>query len=324
MSSSDGGCGVTFACQAAGDTCASAADCTASDAGGPVCSYVTDHHECAPLRICGTGRPFLVGGAARVAALSSTASWASSLAPEPGELDAEARAAALAHWTHVALMEHASIAAFARFTLDLMSLGAPPSLVLASQQAIADETAHAQDAFALASAYAGRAVGPGALDLAGALERRSPLEIVHTTILEGCIGETVAAVEAAEGLAHATDGAVRKALARVQEDETRHAELAWRFLQWVLEEGPEHLRGATVHELARVVRCEVEHGGQPDDASPEGDGDAVPGHGVLGAATRRELRRRVLRDVIAPCADALIGAYRMRAAPSHAPLEAVA
>jgi hypothetical protein len=300
---------MTFGCQAPADTCKSAADCTTV---GDRCSYVTDHHECTPIHPCGTGRPFLVGGAARVAALSPTASWASSLTPETGGLDDEARALVLAHWTHVALMEHASIAAFARFALDLMSLGAPPALVLECQSAMVDETAHARDAFALASAYAGAAVGPGALDLVGAVERRTALEIVRTTILEGCIGETVAAVEAAEALAHATDAAVRATLMRVREDETRHAALAWRFLRWVLEDGPRELREAAARELESVVGWELAHEGREERGGPDPTNVTAREHGVLQVATRRELRRRVIRDVIAPCADALVASFRVR------------
>ena len=65
-------------------------------------------------------------------------------------------------------MEHASVAAFARFTLHLMSLGAPAALVERSNAALADETLHAKLAFAIASGYAGRAIGPGPLAIDGA------------------------------------------------------------------------------------------------------------------------------------------------------------
>jgi hypothetical protein len=41
------------------------------------------------------------------------------------------------HWTEVALMAHASIAAFARFSLDALSLGAPPELLDAAHAACA-------------------------------------------------------------------------------------------------------------------------------------------------------------------------------------------
>jgi hypothetical protein len=49
-------------------------------------------------------------------------------------------------------MEHASVAAFARFTLDLLALGAPADLVQSAQQALGDEIAHAELCFGLAGA----------------------------------------------------------------------------------------------------------------------------------------------------------------------------
>jgi hypothetical protein len=203
-------------------------------------------------------------------------------------------------------MEHASIAAFARFGLELLSLGAPPSLVAQSTAAMADEDGHARDAFALASAYSGAPVGPGELDVAAALERRTPFDIVRDAILEGCIGETVAAVEAAEALAHATDGAVRAALERVVVEETRHAELAFRFVQWVLESGTPELRAFAASELVGAATREIaaEHGARRRiSSSPSA---AVRGHGFLGERARREIRRRVLGSVVLPCARALV------------------
>jgi hypothetical protein len=210
----DPGCGGTaFACQTAGDTCTGGGDCASG-----YCSLVDGAHHCENTT-CAIGRPFLILGEARLAGTTASPAWASALDPCCDGLDAETRATLGARWTEIALMEHASIAAFARFALELLSLGAPPELVTRTHRAMADETAHARDAFGLAAAYLGRPVGPGKLDTRSALEGRSPVEIVRTAILEGCIGETVAAVEAAEALAHATDPVVRRVLARVTQDE---------------------------------------------------------------------------------------------------------
>jgi hypothetical protein len=306
ITSGDGFCGETFACQTAQDTCLTDADCTTDM---PLCAYVTDHHECAPRRPCGTGRPFLVGGEARVANVTTTDTWRSDLRPQLAGLEVAARERLAEAWTDVALMEHASIAAFARFTLELLSLGAPPALVLEAQTALLDETIHARDAFALASAYAGRGIGPGPLDVGLALGSRSPLDVVRTAILEGCIGETVAAVEATEALAHATDLAVRTALARVATDEARHAELAWRFVKWALESGPESLRDETARALASIVDSETHSRQEAARNAPHAALDAiVVGHGVLDGERRAELGRRIMLDVIQPCARALLAA----------------
>jgi hypothetical protein len=51
----------------------------------------------------------------------------------------------LAHiWIETALGEHASVAAFARFVLHLLSLGTPPDLLLDAIQAMEDEVHHAR------------------------------------------------------------------------------------------------------------------------------------------------------------------------------------
>jgi hypothetical protein len=312
-----------FACQTKDDTCASNSDCAGpcADGGciGQMCSYVaavTDGgpdagqhgtHQCTPMRPCATGRPFLVGGAARTAGVSARHDWNSSLIPCLDDLDDEDRAALAVHYTDVALMEHASIAAFARFALELLALGAPPELLVDTHSAMADETVHARDAFALASAYAGRPIGPGALDVDRALTERERADVVRTAILEGCIGETVAAVEAAEALSHATDPAVRAALERVVRDETRHAELAWRFVKWVLDTNPQGLRDAAFEALSNIVTLEIADSarGAETRRAPRA---TLLAHGAIDAATRFELRRRVLRDVVEPCARALADA----------------
>ena len=295
------GCpGVAFACQNAADTCASDADCT----GGAQCSLQGSPRRCTPMS-CTVGRPFLVGGAAMLANAVRREDWTSALVPGVTALEVGAREKLARHWTDIALMEHASIAAFARFALEAISLGAPPELLALTHAAMADETVHARDAFALASGYAGRPIGPGALAIDRALTARSARDVLETTILEGCIGETVAAVEGAEALAHATDPAVREALARVTVDETRHAELAWRFVRWALENGDRALSAETARLLVELTETE----GPPTDEASDGgaiDDEVLRAHGMLGPDERCEIRRRVLRDIVQPCARSLV------------------
>jgi hypothetical protein len=300
ITSSDGGCGYTFACQTPKDTCATSADCDVSS----MCAFVVDHHECAPHRPCSTGRPFLVGGSARVAPVVNDRAWKSSLAPCMDELDPAARAVLVAHWTQIALMEHASIAAFARFALELLSLGAPPELLSQTHRALADETTHARDAFALASAYAGEAIGPGPLSMQGAMDSRSFDEIVETAVLEGCIGETVAALEASEALAFATDESVRAALSRVVEDEARHAELAYRFVRWALEVSPKAKRAALRGRILGLLDAGLNDA--RDGVTRDTDAPLLARHGLLPSHTRTLIRARALSEVVAPCLVALL------------------
>ena len=307
-SAAEGTCGASaFACQTPQDQCASASDC-AADQGCDV-HPATKAWQCVSRACPVIGRPFLVEGEARRASAERRADWHAALpaADEVLELvsNDEFRGTIASGWLQQALMEHASVAAFARFSLQLLSLGAPAELVLAAAQAQADEIGHARDCFALARRYSAGDLGPGPLPLAGALAELDLRSIVLGTIAEGCIGETVAALEAAEACAHCTDPAARAVLERIAEDETRHAQLAWRFVAWALETGPAHVQGevraAFARELASVPPA------APSSSELE---RRLLQHGLMSAALRAELRERVLREVIAPCADALLAGAR--------------
>jgi hypothetical protein len=71
-------------------------------------------------------------------------------------VDDVARSALAARWRENGRTEHASVAAFARLTLDLMALGAPAALLAAAQRDAADEVRHTELCFSLARAIDGR------------------------------------------------------------------------------------------------------------------------------------------------------------------------
>ncbi|MFZ5897429.1 MAG: hypothetical protein ACOY0T_40625 [Myxococcota bacterium] len=79
------------------------------------------------------------------------------VATSPSEL----RNALSDEWARAACFEHASIASFNRFSLELLALGAPGDLVERANRAALDEVRHARLCFALASVYAGDDFGPG-------------------------------------------------------------------------------------------------------------------------------------------------------------------
>jgi hypothetical protein len=151
--------------------------------------------------------------------------------------------------------------------------------------------------------------------MTGALDATDLDTIVLGTIAEGCIGETVAAIEAAEALQHCTHDATRAVLARIAEDETRHAELAWRFVAWALEVGPASLRDRARAAFAEAARTDA------PTAPPSWRDLQLAQHGLIAPSLRHELRRRVLHDVIAPCAHALIDGTPP--APQRAPASGV-
>lgn len=265
------------------------------------CCYEVTYEACGAA-----GRPFLVEGRARVASRArGRSSWMESALPAPdlAGLSPDERALLAAAWTRDGLLEHASIASFGRFALELLAVGAPADLVARAHEAALDEVRHARLAFALASAYAGEPLGPGVFPFAGGnLAVSADLaDVAARAVREGCIGETLASLVAAEQAARATDPAVREALAAIAEDEARHAELAWRAVAWALRSGDaavaRAVRAAFVEALAAGASFEVQVGGA----------GALEAHGRPETAVLRASMARALDEVVRPAAEALLG-----------------
>lgn len=205
-------------------------------------------------------------------------------------------------WTRAAQMEHASIASFDRFCLQLLALGAPPSLIEQAHRAAIDEVRHAQLSFAVASVYAGQALGPGPLVLsAQAFSDFSVPFVLRSAVEEGCVGETLAAAEAEAASEHAGHPALRQALFVIANDEAEHAALAYRFAAWAL--------GAFGSEGRRVIEggfdAAVSHA---ETWLPKSDDDDwLLAHGRLSSATRAQVRANALATVIAPARRSLLG-----------------
>lgn len=197
-------------------------------------------------------------------------------------------------------MEHASVAAFARFSLELLALGAPSDLVLEAARAMQDETIHAELCFGLASRYGDCVLGPGPLSPDSALDGVSLESAVRNTLLEGCIGETLAAAEAQAACEHVKDPVVRQILERIAADETRHAALAFRFVSWAIGHGD-----ARIQELVRETLLErpifaVE---KATDTLPEA---TLLAAGVLPAQHRADVRRYAYDTVVLRALRALL------------------
>src|SRR5260221_2725836 len=99
-------------------------------------------------------------------------------------------------------------------------------------------------------------MAPGPLRLQGAIADDAPSTIVRTAFLEACVGETCAALEAAEAAERATDPVVRSVLRCIASDESRHAELGWRFVRWALETMGTEVRAVLEQELAQTMAAE--------------------------------------------------------------------
>jgi hypothetical protein len=291
-----------FRCTTPSDTCGGDLDC--ETAPNNFCVVQPDgHRECGPGG-CAIGRPFLVEDEVRTAPVVARADWAATaIAPCTAGMSPALRSALADAWEHTAKMEHASVAAFARFSLQLLALGAPPELVERTHRALADETKHARAAFALASAYRGNPVGPGRLAVDGALDASCDLaSVVRLVVREGCVGETVAAVEAAEAEARAGDPVVRRVLGAIASDESEHAELAWRFVAWALEAFGDEARGVVAEELS-LVKAEL---ATPHVERRTPRDEALLDSGVVSSHLRASMRRAALARAVVPCLEALV------------------
>ena len=286
----------------AGNTCMAGGWDPYAVASGPTrnatsqCCYVVD------LQLCvGGGRPYLVDDRACLSALArGVDGWAAGAAPCCEGLSAGERAALAEAWAADALREHASVASFSRFSLDLLAVGAPAHLVTLAHRAALDEIRHAELCFALAAGYAGEALGPGPFPLEADVRVAGSLAaLAASAVKEGCVGETVAAVMAAEQLARAKDPAVRAALARIAVDEARHAELAWRAVAWAVRAGGAEVRAAAALAFAEAL------GGAAGGGGAEGAA-ALSDHGRLDAATAARVAASALDEVVAPAARALL------------------
>jgi hypothetical protein len=291
----------TFACAQLTDPCWGDQDCRAVSSTS-ACATIDGARQCISVGAC--GRPFFVQGVERRADAQQGLDWGTACAPDCSTLRPEVRSALAAHWTEMALMEHASIAAFSRFLLELLSLGAPSELLRDAQSALGDEIAHAEGCFALASAYLGKSIGPGRLSLDGVMSTQSRVELGVNAFREACLGETSAVADARIALDHARDAAVRRTLTRIVEDEARHAELGFRFVKWLLDDLPPveraELAARIAHELSRVL-----HAAPPPFSAPP----ISPDHGLLSPQARAAAQRLALLEVAGPCTRALLQSF---------------
>jgi hypothetical protein len=95
-------------------------------------------------------------------------------------------------------------------------------------------------------------------------------------------------------------------------------------VQWVLDDTSAELREATATELLAVVEAErTAAAAEPAPAQGTTTAD-LRAHGLLGPAVRAEIRRRVVLEIVAPCARALVVKSRARTAPARSDVSALA
>jgi hypothetical protein len=248
----------------------------------------------------GSGLPLREGpGAdARVASSRPSSEWLDRIASAdlqpPAAMPGESLRGWLAQrWLADALDEHAAVAAFARLSLALLGVGAPAFLVEATQRASLDEIRHAEICFTLARSYSNTAVGPGFLPGSlSPIELRSLEQIAVACLRDGCLGEGFAAALAHRASERAIDPPIRAAHAEIARDESAHAKLAWRIVEWCVAQGGAPVLIALIEAAERLPRL-LDVAPVPADAALEEAAD----HGRFGVVEQMQIflgvRRRV-------------------------------
>lgn len=225
------------------------------------------------------GRPIVVDGCPRLADLQARDDWSG-----PSfvlDADSAVRQRAADAWISDARMEHASVAAFARLSLELMAVGAPSALVEDAHRAALQEIDHARTCFAIAAELSGgETVGPAPLPMDGVRLRSDLREIALETATESCVGETVAALALARASESCASEPLRARLAAMAEEELLHAALGFRLVAWSIAQlGPR-----VGEEILERLRVSVH---DAPISSADGGADAWRG---LGRLTREDLR----------------------------------
>jgi hypothetical protein len=205
------------------------------------------------LGIGSSGRPHRIDG--HVVVADAVAGAECAIDPEfLSTLGRSERRALGRLWLEDARLEHSAVSAFLALGAELAALGAPPSLVRRAIDAARDEAVHTRLCLDGARRHTG---------LAWTLPAVRPPEPPHRSIAtlvreswhDGCLGEGIAARAAREGASRSSAAWTRTALERIARDESTHADLAWRVVEWcVTLPGPagDEARAALADELGRT------------------------------------------------------------------------
>lgn len=220
-----------------------------------------------------------------------------SRAPAAPTIDASRVRQAARAWARITACEAASVASFEALAQTLRALAAPGELVAAARRFADDERRHAGLVWAVARSRDPE-VEPAPLPPVKIPDSLAAL--LEDTILAGCIGETLSALEL-EHMAEscrAKDPQLAAVLREIADDEARHAEHAWTLVAWMLQRWPE-LR-------TRARDCF----GRPCETIDLGVARSMPEHGLLADSVRAELWALGRRRVVEPLARLSLGVTR--------------
>lgn len=199
---------------------------------------------------CVIGRPYFERGMLRMAPLNEPTAGLPA-APHQSASDQSTPLSRGKAWAMAGAGEHASVAAFARLSLQLMACGAPNDLLSATHQAAVDEVKHAEECWRLAERFGTPNLHAQAFPFNDVINPRASLaELASATLREGCLAETLGAHLAAVAAERALDPEVKRVLGNIAEEEARHSVLSFRIVAWALQAGGPEVRAAIEAALA--------------------------------------------------------------------------
>jgi hypothetical protein len=210
------------------------------------------------IHIGSKGRRMRVNDRPRVAEVVREEAWTGDETPDVSDLTWAERAALSEVWLRTAQLEHASVPAFSDLSMRLVAMGAPPELVARSHHAALDEIEHARRCFALVAGYSGTPRSPGPMPIL--LQRSadaSKSRLALGSLLDGALGEGVAAEMARVAAESATDVFAKRTLEIIARDEAKHAALAWDIVVWCFETGDADVQRALREGLGRLREASV-------------------------------------------------------------------
>lgn len=258
------------------------------------------------------GRQLRERGVLRLAPMEEGSAWVS--AHDPIAVPDALRDGLAAAWRENGRTEHASVAAFARVSLELVALGAPPELLACASRDTLDEIRHTELCFGLARAIDGRDLSPGPFPearTAGALQGGRTARLVGlavTSLVDGALHEGLSARVIAKLARRCELEPVRAVLVALAADEGRHAAHGWDVVEWCVAAG-----GAPVCTALRAAAGRIPaavHGSLPAGAE---DG-SLERYGLVGRALEAEQYALARAQVVARLARLLDAAEQTAAA----------
>lgn len=216
------------------------------------------------------------------------------------EAPAELRTLLAAQWRENGRTEHASVAAFARLSLDLMSLGAPAALVAGAHADALDEVRHTESCFALARALDGQRLGPAAFPEAAHTRslpggRTLALSLLAVdSLIDGALHEGVSARVVAQLARRCPEPQIRAVLKQIALDEGRHAAHGWEVVEFCLREGGEPVARA-LQGAARVLPTQLSSSFHPAARDGGWERYGIPGEALERAEFAKARAHLLLR-----------------------------